>query len=283
LTSEFDSHLIRIPYHTILPYPESRAQAMIPVNAQPLEPIAVIGSGCRFPGGASSPSKLWDLLKDPKDLVRKVPKDRFDIDSFYHPDGTHHGRTNARYAYLLDQDPYAFDASFFSLPVNEVNTIDPQHRLMLETVYEGLNSAGLKMEDLRGSSTAVYVGMMHRDFLDNQNYDLDAMSQYAATGTSAAMLSNRVSYFFDWHGPSMTIDTACSSSLVAVHNAIQQLRSGSSKVAIAAGANLILGPFSFIVTSKLNMLSPTGRCRMWDAGADGYAKGEGVAAVATGW
>ncbi|KAI5274298.1 hypothetical protein E4T47_02663 [Aureobasidium subglaciale] len=252
---------------------------MTPVNAHPLEPIAVIGSGCRFPGDASSPSKLWELLKDPRDLASRIPKERFDVDTFYHPDGTHHGRTNARYAYLLNQDPYAFDAAFFSLPVNEVNTIDPQHRLMLETVYEGLNSAGLRMEDLRGSSTAVYVGMMHRDFLDNQNYDLDAMSQYAATGTSAAMLSNRVSYFFDWHGPSMTIDTACSSSLVAVHNAIQQLRSGSSKVAVAAGANLILGPFSFIVTSKLNMLSPTGRCRMWDAGADGYAKGEGVAAV----
>ncbi|OBT71831.1 Hybrid PKS-NRPS [Pseudogymnoascus sp. 05NY08] len=236
-------------------------------------------SGCRFPGSASSPSKLWELLKQPRDLLSKIPKERFDVDAFYHPDGTHHGRTNARYAYLLDQDPYEFDASFFNLPANEVSTIDPQHRLMLETVYDGITTAGLKLEDLRGSSTAVYVGMMHRDFLDNQNYDLDAMNMYAATGTSASILSNRVSYFFDWHGPSMTIDTACSSSLVAVHHAIQQLRTGSSKVAIAAGAHLILGPFSLIVTSKLNMLSPTGRSRMWDAGADGYAKGEGVAAV----
>lgn len=252
---------------------------MVPVNAQANEPIAVIGSGCRFPGSASTPSKLWELLKQPRDLLSKIPKERFDVDTFYHPDGTHHGRTNARYAYLLDQDPYEFDASFFNLPANEVSTIDPQHRLMLETVYDGITAAGLKMEDLRGSSTAVYVGMMHRDFLDNQNYDLDAMNMYAATGTAASILSNRVSYFFDWHGPSMTIDTACSSSLVAVHHAIQQLRTGSSKVVIAAGANLVLGPFSLIVTSKLNMLSPTGRCRMWDAGADGYVKGEGVAAV----
>ncbi|OQE31496.1 hypothetical protein PENSTE_c001G10122 [Penicillium steckii] len=252
---------------------------MSSVNAQANEPIAVIGSGCRFPGSASTPSKLWELLKQPRDLLSKIPKERFNVDTFYHPDGTHHGRTNARYAYLLDQDPYEFDASFFNLPANEVSTIDPQHRLMLETVYDGITTAGLKMEDLRGSSTAVYVGEMHRDFLDNQNYDLDAMNMYAATGTAASILSNRVSYFFDWHGPSMTIDTACSSSLVAVHHAVQQLRTGSSKVAIAAGANLVLSPFSLIVTSKLNMLSPTGRCRMWDAGADGYVKGEGVAAV----
>ncbi len=168
---------------------------------------------------------------------------------------------------------------FFSIPPSEVDAIDPQQRLLLETVYESLSSAGLKIEDLRGSPTAVYVGMMQRDFLDHQNYDLDALNIYAATGTSASILSNRVSYVFDWHGPSMTFDTACSSSLVAVHHAIQQLRTGSSNVAVAAGSNLILGPVPFISASKLNMFSPTGRSRMWDAAADGYARGEGVAAV----
>ncbi|EAW13520.1 putative polyketide synthase [Aspergillus clavatus NRRL 1] len=243
------------------------------------EPIAIVGSGCRFPGSASSPSKLWELLKTPRDLVRKVPKERFNVDAFYHPDGAHHGRTNARFAYFLDEDPYTFDPAFFNIPPNEVDTIDPQQRLLLETVYESLSAAGLKIEDLRGSPTAVYVGMMQRDFLDNQNYDLDALNIYAATGTSASILSNRVSYVFDWHGPSMTFDTACSSSLVAVHHAIEQLRTGSSQVAIAAGSNLILGPVPFISASKLNMFSPTGRSRMWDAAADGYARGEGVAAV----
>ncbi|KAI3325573.1 putative polyketide synthase [Xylariaceae sp. AK1471] len=243
------------------------------------EPIAVVGSGCRFPGGASTPSKLWEILKEPRDFLTKVPSERFNVDGFYHEDGAHHGRTNARHAYMLNEDPYAFDASFFNINPHEAEAIDPQHRLLLETVYESLSTAGLRVEDLHGSSTAVYVGMMQHDFADITNYDLDAIPTYAATGTSACILSNRVSYFFDWHGPSMTIDTACSSSLVAVDQAVQQLRSGSSKVAVAAGANLILGPLPFVVESKLNMLSPTGRSRMWDVGADGYARGEGVAAV----
>ncbi|KAI9163910.1 putative polyketide synthase [Paramyrothecium foliicola] len=243
------------------------------------EPIAIVGSGCRFPGGANSPSKLWELLKAPKDLVKKIPQDRFNVDAFYHSDGSHHGRTNAQHAYFLDQDPYTFDPGFFNIPPSEVDTIDPQQRLLLETVYEGLSAAGLRLEDLRGSPTAVYVGMMQRDFLDHQNYDLDSLNTYAATGTSASILSNRVSYVFDWHGPSMTIDTACSSSLVAVHHAVEQLRTGLSQVAVAAGTNLILGPIPFISASKLNMFSPTGRSRMWDVAADGYARGEGVAAV----
>ena len=253
--------------------------AMMPSQPQHNEPIALIGSGCRFPGGTSSPSHLWKLLQSPRDLVKKVPKERFNIDAFYHPDGAHHGRTNARYAYFLEEDPYAFDPGFFNISPNEADTIDPQQRLLLETVYDSLSSAGLKMEDLRGSPTAIYVGMMQRDFLDNSNYDVDAVSTYAATGAAASILSNRVSYAFDWHGPSMTIDTACSSSLVAVHHAVQQLRTGASQVAIAAGSNLILGPTPFITASKLNMFSPTGRSRMWDAAADGYAGGEGVAAV----
>jgi len=252
---------------------------MGPSEVQHKEPIALIGSGCRFPGGASNPSRLWELLKSPRDLVKKVPKERFNIDGYYHPDGAHHGRTNAQYAYFLEEDPYAFDPGFFNISPNEVDTIDPQQRLLLETVYDSLSSAGLKMEDLRGSPTAVYVGLMQRDFLDNANYDLDALSTYAATGAAASILSNRVSYAFDWHGPSMTIDTACSSSLVAVHHAVQQLRTGASQVAVAAGSNLILGPTPFITASKLNMFSPTGRSRMWDAAADGYARGEGIAAV----
>lgn len=161
------------------------------------EPIAIVGSGFRFPGHANNPSQLWELLKSPKDLVTKVPKSRFNVDAFYHPDGSFHGRTNARYGYFLEQDPYAFDPAFFSIPPNEVDTIDPQQRLLLEVVYDGLVSAGQRLEDLRGSSTAVYVGMMQRDFLDSQNYDLDALNIYAATGTAASILSNRVSYVFD--------------------------------------------------------------------------------------
>ncbi|WDK20925.1 beta-ketoacyl synthase domain-containing protein [Colletotrichum graminicola] len=256
---------------------------------KPKEPIAVVGIGCRFPGGASSPSKLWEILEKPRDLLKKVPIDRFNIDSVYHADGSFHGRTNAPYAYFLDENIRAFDANFFNIQHHEAEVTDPQHRLLLETVYEALEAAGIRVEDLRGSPTAVYCGQMMNDYKDLVNFDLDGLPTYAATGTAASILSNRVSYFFDWHGPSMTIDTACSSSLVAVHHAVQQLRTGSSKVAIAAGANLILGPVPFIVESKMNMLSPTGRSSMWDEKANGYARGvrtlrlfrvpEGVAAV----
>ncbi|KPA36513.1 polyketide synthase, partial [Fusarium langsethiae] len=243
------------------------------------EPIAIVGSGCRFPGGIDTPSKLWDELKAPTDLWHPIPKDRFNMESFYHPDGTRQGRTNAMHAYTLSANTHAFDASFFNIQPHEAEAIDPQQRLLLETVYEGIASAGLRVEDLAGSSTAVYVGVMTHDFETNITRDLSNVPTHTATGISLCIASNRVSYFFDWHGPSMTLDTACSSSLVAVHLAVQQLRSGSSKIAVAAGANLILDPMPFVLESKLNMLSPTGRSRMWDASADGYARGEGVACV----
>ncbi|KAI6403654.1 putative PKS/NRPS-like protein biosynthetic cluster [Pyricularia oryzae] len=184
--------------------------------SKPREPIAVVGTGCRFPGGASSPSKLWEILEKPRDLLKKVPAERFDVDSFYHPDGSFHGRTNAANAYFLDQNIRAFDANFFNIQHHEAEVTDPQHRLLLETVYEALATAGLRVEDLRGSSTAVYCGQMMNDYKDLVNFDQDRLQTYTATGTAASILSNRVSYFFDWRGPSMTIDTACSSSLEGV-------------------------------------------------------------------
>ncbi|RYO86086.1 hypothetical protein DL764_009059 [Monosporascus ibericus] len=248
------------------------------------EPIAVVGSGCRFPGGASSPSKLWDLLRDPKDVQRQI--DRFRADNFYDQDGHYHGASNVLAAYLLAEDTKKFDAQFFNIPLSEAEAIDPQQRLLLETVYESLEAAGLSMESLSGSNTAAYVGVMCDDFSqiemltqDEVYGDSEDIPTYAATGSARSILSNRISYFFNWHGPSMTIDTACSSSLIAVHQAVQVLRSGESPVAIAAGTNLIFGPTMFVAESNLNMLSPTGRSRMWDAGADGYARGEGVASI----
>ncbi|KAF3014489.1 t1pks [Neopestalotiopsis sp. 37M] len=241
------------------------------------EPIAIIGSGCRFPGGSSSPSKLWDLLKDPRDVGSKI--DRFNADGWYHKNGNHHGTSNVRNAYLLKEDTRHFDAQFFNVPSSEAESMDPQQRFLLEVVYEALESAGQSMEALSGSSTSVYVGVMCNDFAHITYHDIDSLPKMAATGTALSILSNRVSYFFNWTGPSMTIDTACSSSLIATHQAVQSLRRGESRVAVAAGANLILGPTNFIAESNVNMLSPTGRSRMWDSGADGYARGEGVAAV----
>ncbi|KAL8974635.1 MAG: hypothetical protein Q9197_001123 [Variospora fuerteventurae] len=267
--------------------------------SQPSEPIAVVGSGCRFPGGASSPSALWKLLQNPPDVAHDIPRDRFDTTGYYHPNGSHHGTTNVRQAYLLQDDIRVFDAAFFNISPNEADSIDPQQRLLLETVYEAMESGGHTMEKLRGSDSkvevqlpeeetpanikrgqaAVYVGTMGVDYNDTLLRDLNTIPTYFATGTNRAILSNRVSYFFDWHGPSMTIDTACSSSLIAVHQGVQALRTGESRVAMACGTQVLLGPEAFVFESKLKMLSPTGRSRMWDADADGYARGEGVAAI----
>ena len=265
------------------------------------EPIAVIGSGCRLPGEASTPSKLWELLRQPRDLLRRI--NRFNPDGFYHLDGYHHGTTNVQESYLLSEDHRLFDPEFFNIKPVEASSIDPMQRILLETVYEALESAGETIEALQGSNTAFYVGVMAVDYQDLLLRDIDCLPTYFATGTSRSIIANRVSYFFDWHGPSMTIDTACSSSMIALHQAVQTLRSGDSRVAVAAGADLILGPGKYctestlsalrqtklislfliaeiyIAESKLNMLSPTGRSRMWDTNADGYARGEGFAAV----
>ncbi|KAH7062709.1 hypothetical protein BKA63DRAFT_573005 [Paraphoma chrysanthemicola] len=243
------------------------------------EPIAIIGVACRFPGGANTTSKLKDLIQSPCDLSRTVPATRFDTTSFFHSDSSHHGTTNANKAYFLDDDINHFDAPFFNVQASEADAMDPQQRLLMEVVYESMCNAGQRVEDMRGSNTAVYVGLMCDDWAQITGRDWDMIPTYQATGTSRAILSNRISYFFDWHGPSMTIDTACSSSLVAVHQAVAALRSGESPMAVVAGTNLILSPGMWIAESNLRMLSPTGTSKMWDAAADGYARGEGVAAI----
>ncbi|OAR05948.1 hypothetical protein LLEC1_01404 [Akanthomyces lecanii] len=243
------------------------------------EPIAIIGSGCRFAGGVSSPSEFWSLLRDPIDLSTKVPTDRFNIDAFYHPDSKHHGTTNIRNAYCLSEDIRRFDAPFFNISAVEAESIDPQQRLLLETVYEAVERAGIRPASLQGSQTGAFCGTMTDDYNQILHRDIDHAPLYTATGLARNNLSNRLSYFFDWKGPSMTIDTACSSSLVAVHLAVQSLREGGCRMAVACGTNLIMSPSFFIFASPLNMLSPTGRSRMWDTKADGYARGDGIVAV----
>ncbi|KAK1712140.1 hypothetical protein BDP67DRAFT_619432 [Colletotrichum lupini] len=247
--------------------------------ANNLEPIAIIGSGCRFPGSSSTPSKLWQLLSQPRDVARQIPPERFNVNSFYHSDAAHHGTSNVKVSYFLDQDVTKFDAPFFNVKPMEAKTMDPQHRLLLETVYEAVEAAGLDIARLKGTNTAVYCGVMCGDYENQLLRDIDNLARYHATGIGRSLMSNRISYFFDWKGPSITLDTACSSSLVAVHEAVQVLRSGRSNVAVAAGSNLLLGPENYIAESNLNMLSPDGRSRMWDVDANGYARGEGVAAV----
>lgn len=243
------------------------------------EPIAVVGSACRFAGDAHSPSRLWEVLKSPVDHLQRIPPSRFQPDGFYHENGAYHGHTNVRHAYLLQDDLATFDAEFFGVKPIEASAMDPQQRFLLEVVYEGIESAGFPMSNLRGSDTGVYVGVMFNDYSAMLLRDYQDLPTYFATGTGQSMLSNRISHFYDWHGPSVTVDTACSSSLVAVHMAVQALRSDESRVALACGTNLVIGPEGFVVESKLNMLSPDGRSRMWDHKANGYARGDGVAAV----
>ncbi|KAI1422845.1 hypothetical protein F5Y12DRAFT_786475 [Xylaria sp. FL1777] len=241
------------------------------------EPVAIIGTGCRFPGDSTTPSKFWRLLQAPHDLLKPI----VDSKSWYHKTPKHHGHFNVKHSYQLDGETAHrhFDAPFFGISAVEANTMDPQMRLLLETVYEALEAAGQSIEGLRGSDTAVYTGMMINGYKAMMERDLLSMGTYHASGTSRAMMANRLSYAFDWHGPSLTIDTACSSSLIAVHQAVMQLRTGQSRVAIAAGANLLLDPTEYISMSNMELLSPDGRSRMWDKSANGYARGEGVAAV----
>ncbi|KAK5662688.1 hypothetical protein OQA88_8604 [Cercophora sp. LCS_1] len=243
------------------------------------EPIAIVGSGCRFAGGATTPSKLWRILQDPADLTRDIPNERFNINAFYHPDGEYHGTTNSSKGYFLEQDHRVFDATFFNITPKETEAIDPQHRMLLEVVYEAMESAGYTLQQYSGKKVAVYTGLMTADYDTLSQRDDLSTSQYYATGNARSIISNRVSYFFNFNGPSMTIDTACSSSLVALHQAVLSLRSGECEMACVTGANLIITPEQFVVESNLHMLSPTGQCRMWDASANGYARGEGVAAM----
>ncbi|KAI9035214.1 lovastatin nonaketide synthase [Aspergillus affinis] len=248
------------------------------MNPSQPEPIAIVGSGCRFPGGSLSPSKLWQLLREPRDLRKEIPDDRFSVKSYYHPDKFHHGMTNTTQSYLLD-DIRKFDPQFFNIQPAEADAIDPQQRLLLETVYESMESAGMTLEGLQGTQTAVFVGMMDCEYSDVLTGDLECIPTYTATGTARSINSNRISYFFDWHGPSMTIDTACSSSMMAIQLAAQALRSGDAPVAVAAGSSLIITPNNYLILSNLSMNSADSQSKMWDADADGYARGEGVGVV----
>ncbi|KAK1986914.1 beta-ketoacyl synthase, partial [Colletotrichum cereale] len=262
-----------------MPSPPSVGDDSLKLSA--LEPIAIIGTACHFPGSIDGPRELAEFLKNPRDILSEtMPGNRANLARFQHENPNQHGSTNVARAYMLSQrDPALFDSPFFHMHASEAEATDPQHRMILETAYEALESAGYPLSAVSGSRTGVYVGCMSSDYCDMQMADIETMPKYTGIGTSRSMLSNRVSYFFNLRGPSMTIDTACSSSLVGVDSAVRSLRDGTSEMAIVAGANLILTPHFFVEGGMLGFLSPTSRCRMWDAAADGYVRGEGVAAV----
>lgn len=215
-----------------------------------LQPIAIIGYACRLPGQVTSPSDLWELCTRGRSGWSLIPKHRFSVDAFHHPNPSKVGSFNIKGGYFLDGDIACFDAPFFNLSVQEVISMDPQHRLLLECSYEALESAGIPKENLARRSVGVFVGGNFSDYELRNVRDLETIPMYQATGCAGSLQSNRISYFFDFQGPSITIDTACSSSLVALHYAVQSLRSGESTEALIAGCHLNILPDLLVSMSQ---------------------------------
>jgi myxalamid-type polyketide synthase MxaD len=241
------------------------------------EPIAIIGVGCRFPG-ANDPAAFWQLLRDGVDAIREVPADRFDQRAFYDADPATPGKMNTRWGGFLGQVDQ-FDANFFGISPREALRMDPQQRLLLEVTWEALQDAGQVPERLAGTATGVFIGISTNDYGRLQWNDLTRIDAYAGTGNALSIAANRISYLFDFRGPSIAIDTACSSSLVAVHLACCSLRTGESALALAGGVNLILSPAIAINFTKAGAMAPDGRCKAFDARANGYVRSEGAGVV----
>lgn len=244
------------------------------------EPIAIVGIGCRFPGGANTPQKFWQLLCRGVDAITKIPEDRWNVDKFYHPDPTVPGATYSCWGGFIENID-KFEPECFGISPREALFIDPQQRLLLEVTWEALEDGGQVISEFKGTNTGVFVGISTTDYSQIQSSPNDRRSidAHSATGGAASMAANRISYCFDLHGPSFSVDTACSSSLVATHLACASIWSKECDQAVSAGVNLMIAPWTFISFSKLSLLSPDGRSRAFDADANGYVRGEGAGAV----
>ncbi len=241
-------------------------------------PIAIIGIGCRFPGGVDSPAEFWKLLTDKVDAIGPMPAGRFDLEQYYSPTPADPGKIITREGGFLNEID-RFDAAFFGISPREASAMDPQQRLLLEVAWEALEDAGLSAQRVAGSNTGVYIGMWTNEYEDKMYAASDNIDLYVTTGGGRYSASGRLSYMLDMHGPSLTVDTACSSSLVAIHLACQSLWSGETTQALAGAVNLILMPQISIGYSRSRMLSPDARCKFGDASANGYVRSEGAAAI----
>ena len=241
------------------------------------EPVAIIGIGCRFPM-AAGPEALWSNLVNGVDAIVEIPPSRFPVDALYDPRPSIPGRITTRWGGFLD-DIELFDPGFFGISPREAAWVDPQQRLLLETTWEALESAGQAPGRLRGTDTAVYVGMWLNEYETRMFRDPALIDFYMTTGTGRYSASGRLSHFLGWQGPSVTIDCACSSSLVALHLACRSLRDGESGLAVAGGANVLLEPAITLAYSQSRMMAPDGRCKFGDARANGYVRSEGAAVV----
>ena len=260
------------------PDPESETALKRPVRSSLEEPIAVIGMGCRFPAGISGPEALWQFLCDRRSSIEQVPNERWER----FDDGSPEvkallARTTRWGSFLPDID--AFDADFFEISPSEAEKMDPQQRLLLEVAWEALEYAGIPPNSLRRSQTGVFAGSCLSEYGAMASTDLSQVDGWSNSGGAMSIIANRLSYFLDLRGPSIAVDTACSSSLVAIHLACQSLRTLDSHLAIAAGVNLLLSPAVFRGFDQVGALSPTGKCRAFDAAADGFVRGEGAGVV----
>ncbi|MBD2364812.1 SDR family NAD(P)-dependent oxidoreductase [Anabaena minutissima FACHB-250] len=241
------------------------------------EPIAIIGIGCRFPG-AKNPEAFWHLLRDGIDAITEVPKTRWDIDDFYDADPATPDKMTTRWGGFLEQIDQ-FDPQFFNIAPREAASVDPQHRLLLETTWEALEDAGQNPTALAGKPAGVFMGISSFDYDKLRFQNPVNLDSYAGTGTALSLAANRISYALNFTGPSIAIDTACSSSLVAVHLACQSLRNGESTLALAGGVNVMASPWVTVTFSKGGFMAADGRCKAFDSRANGYVRSEGAGVV----
>jgi amino acid adenylation domain-containing protein len=244
------------------------------------EDIAIIGIGCRFPGGANTPQQFWKLLSEGIDAITHIPKDRFNVDEVFDPDPEAPGKIYSTWGGFLEQVD-KFDADFFGISPREARRMDPQHRLLLEVAWEALVDGGQAPEKIAGTNTGVYIGISSHDYADMHVHPgrRKLLDSHINIGNALCVAANRISFLLDLHGPSFAIESACSSSLTALHLACQSLSTGESELAIVGGVNLILAPELTVGFCKAGMISPDGRCRAFDERANGYVRSEGAGVV----
>ncbi|KAL4978763.1 polyketide synthase [Aspergillus desertorum] len=242
-------------------------------------PVAIVGMGCRFGGGVTSPEKLWDLVAEARSAWSEIPPARYNKDAFYHPDAQKLGTTPVKGGYFLEEDVGLFDPSFFNFTAEVAASMDPQIRLQLEVTYEALESAGISLSQIAGSNTSVFAGSFIHDYHDLLTRDPLTLPRFFTTGNFTAMMANRISHFFDLRGPSTPVDTGCSTSITALHLACQTLRTGEADCAIVGGTCVMLNPDMFAQLSSLGFIGPDGKSFAFDHRAQGYGRGEGIAAL----
>jgi len=242
--------------------------------------IAIIGIGCRFPGGVNDAESFWKLLVERRDAVSEVPADRWNVERYYDREPAIPGKTFVKRGGFLDQID-RFDPQFFGISPREAPYVDPQHRLLLETSWEAIENAGIVLDFEKGSDIAVFVGISHNDYQGIQStaFDHFGITPHSATGSAHSIAANRISYCLNLRGPSVAMDTACSSALTAIHTACEHIWAGRGDTALAGGVTVMITPGGFIGFSQASMLSPDGRCAAFDATANGFVRGEGVGIV----